>query len=225
MGAGRATGTRKAAIDCATRLPKSRPTISVAAPTARAGTVCPLGSLLVLRQIPPGLDHRTFGAVRLLFGVLELDLLIGQAQRFADRGRIAVAAERNVADGDVLHRDLEKLERLAVVAGLLAAMKNGFPEVVAAVELVEQDDRSLVEIFLALHVAMHHLAGAAARSDMVARRIGPGPTPRVDMNRFLELVVLRFALQVRTCDFQQIVRSSHISLSFACSTPLKSRSR
>src|SRR5258708_5922054 len=138
-------------VDCVTRLPKSEPTISVAAPTARSGAGCPLGSLLVLRQIPPGLDHRTFGAVRFLLGVLELDLLIGQAQRFADRGRIAVAAERNVADGDVLHRDLEKLERLAVVAGLLAAMKNGFFEVFAAVELVEQSDRSLVEVFLALH--------------------------------------------------------------------------
>src|SRR5437899_3009785 len=80
-------------VDCATRLPKSKPTISVAALTARSGAVCPLGSLLILRQIPTGLDHRTLGAVRLLLGVLELDLLVGQAQRFADRGRIAVAAE------------------------------------------------------------------------------------------------------------------------------------
>src|SRR5262249_8659383 len=103
---------------------------------------------------------------------------------------------------DVLHRDLEEFERLAVIAGLLAAMKNGFLEVVAAVELVEQDDRSLVEIFLALQIAMHHLAGAAARSDMVARRIGPGPAPRVDMNGLLELIILRFALQVGTFDFQ-----------------------
>src|SRR6266446_364031 len=189
-------------VDCVTRLPKSKPTISVAAPTARSGAGCPLGSLLVLRQIPPGLDHRTFGAVRFLLGVLELDLLIGQAQRVADRGRIAVAAERNVADGDVLHRDLEKLERLAVVAGLLAAMKNGFFEVVAAVELIEQYDRGLVEVFLALHVAVHHLAAAATRPDMVHRGIGPSPTPRVDMDRFLELVILRFALQVGTFDFQ-----------------------
>src|SRR5215470_19307857 len=164
--------------------------ISVAALTARSG-ICASGSLLVLRQVPPGLNDGALGAIRLLLGVLELDLFIGQAQRFADRGGIAVAAKRNVADGDVLHRDLEKLQRLAVVAGLLAAMQNGFPEVVAAIELVEQDDRGLVEVFLALQIAMHHLAGAAARSDVVGRSIGPGPAPRVDMDRFLELVILR----------------------------------
>src|SRR5215470_3547061 len=190
--------------------------ISVAALTARSG-ICASGSLLVLRQVPPGLNDCALGAVRLLLGVLELDLFVGQAQRLADRGGIAVAAKRNVADGDVLHRDLEKFQRLAVIAGLLAAMQNGLPEVVAAVELVEQDDRGLVEVFLALQIAMHHLAGAAARSDVVARSVGAGPAPRVDMDRFLELVVLRFALQVRTFDFQEIVRNSHISHSFACS--------
>src|SRR5260370_23026518 len=177
------------------------PTISVAALTARSGTICSLGNPLVLRAIPTGLDDGALVPVRLLLGVLELDLLIGQAQRFADRGRIAVAAERNVADGDVLHRDLEKLERLAFVRGLRSAMKNGFFEVVAAVELVEQYDRSLVEVFLALPIAVQHRAGAAARSDMVHRGIGPSPTPRVDMDRFLELVILRFALQVGTFDF------------------------
>jgi hypothetical protein len=61
-------------------------------------------------------------------------------------------------------------------------MKNGFFEVVAAVELVEEYDRSLVEVSLALHIAAHHLAGAAARLDMVGRGIGPSPTPRVDMD-------------------------------------------
>src|SRR5260370_2826018 len=130
------------------------PTISVAALTARSGTICSLGNPLILRAIPTGLDDRALVPVRLLLGVLELDLLIGQAQRFADRGRIAMAAERDVADGDVLHRDLEEFERLAVVAGLLAAMKNGFFEVVAAVELVEQYDRSLFDQFFPLHVAI-----------------------------------------------------------------------
>src|SRR5215467_10983376 len=102
--------------------------------TARSGPICPLGNSLVLRRIPPGQGGATLGAIGLLLGVLELDLLVGQAQRLADRGGIAVAAKRNVADGDMLHVYLKKFERLALIAGLLAAVKNCFFEVVAAVQ-------------------------------------------------------------------------------------------
>src|SRR5882762_8509211 len=147
--------------------------------TARSDTSRPLAKPFVCRVIPPGPDDGTLCSVRLLLGILPFHLLIGQGQRFVDIAAV-LAANRMGADGGLLQFELEIFQGLAFFACFLTDNKRYFFHMVAAVQLVKNCDRGLVEESLDFKVAVRHLAFAATRPVSVSRGIMPRPTETMD---------------------------------------------